>query len=100
VSDDVKILAFIAIGLMVLFIFIAGRLVLSALEKRKLEAAITPMTEEGLTAFDDLPAGLAVMLAWSTPGDFPRWHQKMQDNVRNEMPVLARALDRLVTNES
>jgi hypothetical protein len=100
VPTDIKILAFIAIGLMVLFIFIAGQVIVKAMQDRKLKEAITPMTEEGLTQFDELPPGLAVTLAWSEPGDFPRWHQKMQDEVRQQMPVLARALDRMVESDS
>lgn len=56
----------------------------------------TPMTKEGLEQFDGLTAIEAVTKAWSEPGDFPTWHYRMQQVVRKTMPVLGRALDRLV----
>lgn len=58
----------------------------------------TPVTEEGLTQFDNLSPGEAVMMAWSEPGDNPHYHRMMQDDVRAQMPVLGRALDRMVEN--
>lgn len=56
----------------------------------------TPVSEEGLKQFDDLPPLMAVALAWSNPGKYPTWHYRMQQIVRAHMPVLGRALDRLV----
>lgn len=97
---EFKIISLIAIGLILLFVAICGQIILRARNAKKLEAVMTPMTEEGLTQFDELPPAVAVAMAWSEPGDFPRWHLKMQDEVRQQMPVLARALDRMVTNES
>lgn len=58
----------------------------------------TPVTEEGLTQFDRLPAIDAVVKAWSEPGAFPTWHYRMQQIVRKSMPVLGRALDRLTVD--
>jgi hypothetical protein len=71
------------------------------LHVRKQEAVMsTPVTDVGLEQFDDLPPGLAIVHAWSEPGENPRWHRKMQEEVRTQMPVLARALDRLVETNS
>jgi hypothetical protein len=97
VSDsEFKILAFIALGLLVLFIMIAGGVILRS---RKQQAMTdTPVTEEGLTQYDDLTPGEAVLMAWTEAGNNPRWHTLRQDDVRAEMPVLARALDRLASN--
>lgn len=33
--------------------------------------------------------------AWSEPGPRPGWHEAMRQRVRRDMPLLARALDRL-----
>ncbi|WNT45437.1 hypothetical protein SEA_ARGAN_53 [Arthrobacter phage Argan] len=56
----------------------------------------TPVTEECLATFDSLPAPEAVLAAWTFEGANPTWHHRMQQIVRAQMPVLARALDRLV----
>lgn len=56
----------------------------------------TPVTKEGLHMYDHLPPLVAVVSAWVNPGANPGWHYTMQDEVRKSMPVLARALDRLV----
>lgn len=56
----------------------------------------TPVTEEGLQTFDHLPANEAVLAAWLYAGNNPTWHHRMQQIVRAQMPVLARALDRLI----
>jgi hypothetical protein len=94
VSDnEIKILGFLAICLGMLLVFVVGHLILRG---RKQNVEETPVTEEGLQQFDDLPPGIAVILAWSEPGDNPKWHYAMQDVIRGQMPVLARALDRLV----
>lgn len=66
--------------------------------KRRRSVEPTPVTEEGLKQYDDFAPGEAVYLAWSEPGNTPRWHGLMQEEVRKNMPVLARALDRLVEN--
>lgn len=51
--------------------------------------------------WDDLPAAEAVARAWQDPG--PRrkhgtWHPTARDEVRQLMPLLARALDRLLVD--
>ena len=55
----------------------------------------TPVTQEGLSQYDDLTPMQAVAKAWIEPGEFPTWHYRMQQIVRKSMPVLGRALDRL-----
>lgn len=54
----------------------------------------TPITEAGLRKYDHLPPLEAALLAWSEPGSEERRHRLMQNKVRNQMPLLARALDR------
>ena len=59
----------------------------------------TPTTARGRTALDSLPPEEALARAWSEPGNNPRWHRLCQQVVRDCMPVLARALDRLVEGD-
>lgn len=88
----------IAIGLGLLFLFLVGSTILRRREQRIVESEMTPFTEAGLKQYDDYAPGEAVILAWSEAGDFPRWHSMKQDQLRKNMPVLARALDRMVEN--
>lgn len=47
--------------------------------------------------WDHLPAAEAVARAWSDPGpQSGTWHQHARRDVRNLMPLLGRALDRLL----
>ena len=55
----------------------------------------TPVTVEGLKQFDNLPAAQAVFKAWTIPGRNKYWHWRTRGIVRDTMPLLARALDRL-----
>ena len=57
----------------------------------------TPFTESGLRQYDNLEPAEAVLRAWNTPGPRPDWHAKAQKKVREAMPVLARALDRMAS---
>ena len=45
--------------------------------------------------YDDLPPEEAVAAAWTIMGRNPNYHVKKMAEVRNAMPLLARALDRL-----
>lgn len=49
-----------------------------------------------ITVYDGLPPEVAVAKAWSEYGSRPKHHKEMQDELRKSMPLLARALDRLV----
>lgn len=44
--------------------------------------------------YDHLPPLTAARLAWSKPGARPQHHEAMRKEVRRQMPLLARALDR------
>lgn len=55
----------------------------------------TPTTPHGLEQFDHLPPGLAAEAAWNVAGPNPAWHEMAREQVRRDMPLLARALDRL-----
>lgn len=87
-----KLFALALICLIMLFAYLIGELFL---RRRKQEAEKTPVTKEGLVQYDELPSGVAVLMAWTEPGGNPLWHFEMQDEVRKKMPVLARALDRM-----
>lgn len=97
-NEELKIWVFIALGIGILFLFLAGDMILRCRKRRVLDADSTPFTEEGLVQYDGFSPGEAIFMAWSEPGDFPRWHAKQQEEVRKTMPVLARALDRMVEN--
>jgi len=56
----------------------------------------TPTTARSHTKWDDLPPEDALVRAWTEPGRNLRWHRMCIQVVRDCMPVLARALDRLV----
>ena len=51
---------------------------------------------KNIEMYDKLPPDLAVVRAWNDPGRSPMAHREAQDNLRKSMPLLARALDRLV----
>ena len=51
---------------------------------------------KNIEMYDKLPPDQAVARAWSDPGRSPQTHREAQDNLRKSMPLLARALDRLV----
>jgi hypothetical protein len=53
------------------------------------------VTPPGLRKFDGLRAEEAVVRAWADPGDRGGWHERARDEVRETMPLLARALDRM-----
>jgi hypothetical protein len=55
--------------------------------------------EERMAMWDDLPAAEAVARAWQDPGSphrFGTWHKRAREDVAYVMPLLARALDRLL----
>lgn len=51
---------------------------------------------EGLRNLDQLPVDEALLQAWTAPDQEPQLRQAAQDQIREVMPLLARALDRLV----
>jgi hypothetical protein len=53
---------------------------------------------QGGRQYDALPPEVAVMLAWTDAGSMPKVLTIRQDAVREIMPNLARALDRLCGN--
>lgn len=55
----------------------------------------TPVSPKGLTKYDGLPAGEAVLKAWTEYGNNPEWHHRMRLVVRDVMPLLERALSRM-----
>lgn len=54
----------------------------------------TPYTDAGLHRFDLLPPDAAAVMAWTSSGPSPEWHERAKQTVRDAMPLLARALDR------
>lgn len=59
----------------------------------------TPYSEDGIRKLDDLPAADAVLLAWAMKGRNPKYHERAQQQVRDLMPVLGRALDRFLEQQ-
>ena len=57
---------------------------------------ITPVTPRGLRKFDHLPPAEAVTAAWTSAGSNPSWGEAAIAETRAAMPLLARALDRMV----
>lgn len=53
----------------------------------------TPVT--GLGLYDGLYSLDAVIESWRNAGPRPAWHEARKREVRDAMPLLARALDRL-----
>ncbi len=51
---------------------------------------------KNIEMYDMLPPEQAAARAWGDPGRSPHIHREAQDNLRRSMPLLARALDRLV----
>lgn len=91
---DEKMMAFVALIWVIVCIYAIWNIFIKKEQARTL--AQTPVTEAGLRQYDSLPPAMAVAHAWSDAGNQPHYHRMMQDNVRAEMPLLARALDRLV----
>ena len=58
----------------------------------------TPYTDKGLVQYDGLEPLDAVIKAWTEEGPHPAWHEETKRAVRDAMPLLARALDRLISN--
>lgn len=54
-----------------------------------------PVTPEGLKMYDHLAPEEAAAFAWADPGLHPTFHGRARQEVRDAMPLLARALDRL-----
>lgn len=59
-----------------------------------------PVTRAGLRQYDDLPAAEAVLKAWTEAGSHPPAHRHAQNIVRDSMPVLYRALERLAEEQN
>ena len=60
---------------------------------------ITPVTPRGLRKFDQLPPAEAVTAAWTSAGSNPSWGEAAIAETRAAMPLLARALDRMVRQQ-
>lgn len=97
-DEEFKIIAFVAIGLFVLFLLLVGETILRRRKQRVLESEMETVRRDSIERYDGFAPGEAIILAWSESDGFPRWHRQMQDEVRKNMPVLARALDRMVEN--
>ena len=57
------------------------------------------ITPRGLRKFDHLPPAEAVIAAWTSTGSNPSWGEAAIAETRASMPLLARALDRLVQQQ-
>ena len=55
----------------------------------------TPVTAAGLRKYDHLPPAEAVLKAWNTAGSHPVWDEARKREMREQLPLVARALDRM-----
>ena len=60
---------------------------------------VTHVTPRGLRKFDHLPPAEAVIAAWTSTGSNPSWGEAAITETRAAMPLLARALDRMVRQQ-
>lgn len=58
----------------------------------------TPVTESGKKRYDDKDPVEAIVAAWTNPGPKPSWHREMQMELHSRMPLVARAIERLVAD--
>lgn len=58
----------------------------------------TPVDPNALDMYDHLTPELAAVAAWIREGDDPYWHRSRKEVVAVSMPLLARALDRMVND--
>ena len=93
-AEPEKLLMLALIAIIMLFAY----LILALFFERRKTKDVTPVTKTGLSQYDGLPSGVAVLMAWSEPGSNPEYHRLMQNEVRRQMPVLARALDRFIVD--
>lgn len=59
----------------------------------------TPITETALRCWDDLDPVEAIRRSWELVGLYPLHHFEAQGIIRATMPLLGRALDRMVYGE-
>lgn len=59
-----------------------------------------PVTRKGLRQYDNMPAIEAVAKAWNVPGRHPRAHEQAKREVKDAMPLLYRALERLIEEQN
>lgn len=58
--------------------------------------AVTPHTATGLRQYDHLSPDEALAAAWANAGPNPEWHLAAQTQLRDTMPVVHRAILRIV----
>jgi hypothetical protein len=58
--------------------------------------AATPRTVTGLRQYDHLSPDEALAAAWANAGPDPQWHLAAQTHLRDTMPVVHRAILRIV----
>lgn len=53
-----------------------------------------------LDMYNHLDPVEALVAAWTIPGEHPVYHRNMQDRVARNMPLVARAIERIVLESS
>lgn len=92
-----QITAFVCIWLFLGVVFVLTSMWLGKrADKRRRETWKMLNAFDDLTIYDHLPPGIAVAYAWSETRNMPHFHEMMREEVRAQMPLLARSLDRLV----
>lgn len=80
------------------------RKVIKAYGDRRVESYMTQMKLErqnktALQRYDDLPPVEALIKAWTNAGPHVVWHKENQRELRRHMPLVARAIDRIVEDD-
>lgn len=58
----------------------------------------TPINISRIEIYDHLSPQEAVVAAWTKAGNNECWHRQCKVQLRNSMPLLARAIERLAEN--
>lgn len=75
-------------------VFIFATLVI--VSRSKYRRPQEPIDVDDIEKYDHLPPGIAVAYAWEESDVGSHLHEMRKDEVRAQMPLLARSLDRLV----
>lgn len=75
---------------------VGGPVLEAALDELQGDPLKTPYTRDGLRQFDHLSPEEALVAAWTVHGPDSQWHALAQAQLRDSMPLLHRAIQRIV----
>lgn len=95
-TDTERVFVVVTTTLLMMVAFLIASTYLRRREQRKIREAFDAEFERKLDIYDEFPPAIAVVMAWGEDEGYPLYHRRKQDEVRKAMPVLSRALDRMV----